>query len=331
MDKRSLLAIVLSLIILIGYQELISYLYPPQPAPEQARQSQRDQQNPQDPMAQPSQPPTASPASTGPPPSVRAPAPVGQPEVAEIAEVAEVQEISVETSAYSAVFTSHGARLKSFRLKDYPGDTGKDSPPREMIRQGVDGQLPLEVRLEGNTSGIDDSQVYYAVEGGNLELDGDGQATRTFRGTLPNGSPIAKEFTFSGQGYGMQLRVHIEQAGRASQTASALSLVWTKANDPSQADNYYSTYGPVALLGRKFIYEAAASLEEATSIGPGQVRWAGHTDSYFLSAMMPPKGDHYTCIFNVVNGTARTSLTTPWNGQAVILYALCRPQRDVCA
>ena len=35
MDKRSLIAIVLSLIILIGYQELIGYLYPT-PPPRQA-------------------------------------------------------------------------------------------------------------------------------------------------------------------------------------------------------------------------------------------------------------------------------------------------------
>ena len=47
MDKRSLLAIVLSLVILIGYQELITYLYPP-PArePDQTAQSGSEQARP---------------------------------------------------------------------------------------------------------------------------------------------------------------------------------------------------------------------------------------------------------------------------------------------
>jgi len=314
MDKRSLLAIVLSLVILIGYQEVITYLYP-SPPPDQTRQL--------DQIAQPGSQQTSSPPAS---PVAPAPAPSQTGQALQTAAPAlvvpahEEEEITIENEVYRAVFTSHGARLKSVTLKDYPGDAGKDSPPREMIHQGADGQLPLEVRLEGNGTGIDDSSVFYAVEGSDRQLQGeDDTTTLTFRGTLPNGIPIAKIFSFSGRDYGIQLVVQIEGAPQA---ISALSLIWMRGIDHSKPTDSYSTDGPVALLGRKYIYETESALEEKQTVGPGQIRWAGYSDSYFLAAMMPPEGDDYTSVFNIANETVRTVLTIPWNGEAVpyLLY-----------
>ncbi len=324
MDKRSLLAIVLSLVILIGYQEVITYLYPPPPRePDQTRQLDQTAQSGSQQALSPTAPPVASPPVSTSVPAAQAgqtlqtAAPASTPAVP----AHEEKEITIENEVYRAVLTSHGARLKSVTLKDYPGDAGKDSPPREMIRQGADGQLPLEVRLEGNGTGIDDSSVFYAVEGGDRHLQGEGDTTTlVFRGTLPNGIPITKTFSFSAQRYGIGLEV---QAEGVPQTISQISLVWTRGVNASQNTNsYYSTDGPVALLGRKFIYETESDLEERETVGPGQIRWAGYSDSYFLAAMMPPAGDNYTSVFGIVNDTVRTALTIPWNGEAVpyLLY-----------
>lgn len=313
MDKRSLLAIVLSLIILIGYQEVITYFYPP-PArqPDQTAQSGSQQTLS---AATPTVGALPAPGLAGQALQAAAPAP------APVVPAHPEKEITIENEVYRAVFTSHGARLKSVRLKDYPGDAGKDSPPREMIRQGASGQLPLEVRFEGNRTGIDDSGVFFAVEGGDRHLRGEGDSTTlVFRGTLPNGIPISKTFLFSSQSYGIGLEV---QAEGIPKNISQLSLVWIRGVNPSQSSsNYYSTDGPVALLGRKFIYETESDLEEKETVGPGQIRWAGYSDSYFLAAMMPPEGDNYTSVFDIVNETVRTILTIPWNGDAVtyLLY-----------
>lgn len=300
MDKRSLLAIVLSLIILIGYQELIGYLYPPPPPQEPSVPSERTVSSPTSPLVTP-----VPKAEQDPSPGILPAAPVAQPEE---------QEITVENAVYRAVFSSRGARLKSLVLKDYPGDAGEHSPPREMIRQGVGDTAPLEIRLEGNGASLDDTGVVYAVEGGNIEFDGQEQAILSFRGTLADGTPIAKVFTFAEDNYGIQLAVQVRQA---PPTVSALSLVWIENLDPTQTDDFYTTYGPVALVGRKFIYEGASGLEEPEILGPGQVRWAGFSNSYFLAAMMPPEGDDYRCIFRLVNNTARTTLTLPWAGESV--------------
>lgn len=300
MDKRSLLAIVLSLIILIGYQELVGYLYPP-PPPRQA-------------PAVPSEQVVSSPT---PPPPAPVPESVQRtsPEVPAISPPQE-QEITVENAVYRAVLSSRGARLKSLILKDYPGDAGEHSPPREMVRQGPGDAAPLEVRLEGNGTRLDDTEVVYTVEGGNIELAGSfqDQATLSFHGSLPDGTPITKAFTFAADSYGIQLAVRVRQA---PPDLSALSLVWIETLDPAQTDDFYTTYGPVALVGRKFVYEGASGLDEPENLGPGQIRWAGFTDSYFLAAMMPPPGDNYRSTFRLVNNTARTSLILPWTGESV--------------
>src|SRR2546427_1804263 len=125
MDTRSLLAIVLSIFILIASQEIISYLYPPppktvphapaeappavvsstpQPLPEQGRESQ---------------------AGLASPPAEKA--------------SASGHDITVENEVYTATFTSLGGRLKSLRLKHYPGDAGRGSPPVAMVEEGPFG------------------------------------------------------------------------------------------------------------------------------------------------------------------------------------------------
>lgn len=302
MDKRSLLAIVLSLVILIGYQELISYLYPPPPPQEPPVPSAPSSVTP------PNTPETLSSQSPGVPPAVLSTRPAAQPEE---------QEITVENAVYRAVLSSRGARLKSLILKDYPGDPGEHSPPREMIRQGLGNTAPLEVRLEGDGRSLDDTGVIYALEDapgqGPIVLTvGKEERTIRFYGSLADGTPIAKVFAFAADSYGIQLDV---QVGQAPPDISALSLVWTENLNPSQTDDFYTTYGPVALVGRKFVYKGASGLDEPESLGPGQVRWAGFSDSYFLAAMMPPDGEGYRCVFRRVNNTARTILILPWAGK----------------
>src|SRR5215813_9245614 len=123
MDKKSLLAIVLSIFILVVYQELVSYLYPP---PQHAPQAPQ-------PLTQSA--PTVSPQSvTGEGAHI-----TGAKEASSSLKEAmpSVRNLTVENDVYSAVLTSLGGRLQSVRLKKYPGDAGRDSPLREMVVEGT--------------------------------------------------------------------------------------------------------------------------------------------------------------------------------------------------
>ena len=300
MDKRSLLAIALSVLILIAYQEIISYLYPP---PQKAIPAQPAQAiAPSPPAPQPlqekgteNQAKLTSSTTAQPPASVE-------------------RNLTVENEVYTAVFTSLGGRLKSLRLKHYPGDAGRDSPPLEMVKEGLSGELPLAFRLEGKDFAIRDDSVVYETDAGDIHLQGDEKAAVEFKGKTPNGILVTKMFSFSGQAYGIGLTVRVEST---PESVSFASLLWTHALEHYKSSSYQE-HGPVALIDRKFSYAAATSLEgKEQTLGPGRIRWAGYADTYFLTAMIPPDGDTHRLFLSATDGTVETKLTIPWKGEPV--------------
>ena len=126
MEKRAFLAIALSLLVLVLYQEWISRQYPtppPQPPAEQKKEAGKA--------------PTADSVTPSAPAEIRpVPTPAGKP----------IQDIRVETDNYIALFTNQGARLKSFKFKHYQATADPNSPPFEMIATVPGVPYPLGVR-----------------------------------------------------------------------------------------------------------------------------------------------------------------------------------------
>ena len=328
MDNKSLLAIVLCILILIGYQSLISYLYPP-PDPLQPQTQQpvvgSESATPSDQQAQllaerrqtvieqgEQTPALPQPASTTPSAPVE-------------------QDIIVETDTYIAVFTSTGGRLKSFRLKQYPVTLRPDSPLLEMVTAGTYGELPFVLDVSGKDITLSDAALPYVVEGVTagkpLFVPAGNDGELVFSGSLANGARFTKTFTFSGEGYGIELTVAVT---RLPFTASALSLSWLEGSRSEGKSAYYDVYGPVALIGRTFEYENAWDWEAGDAYGPGDIRWAGFTNSYFLAGMMPRDVETAQLFFRDEDGTLETRLSTPWSGQAVS-YTLYLGPKDTTA
>jgi len=306
MDKRSLIAIALSILILIAYQEFIAYFYPPAQNPEPTRPIESIPTTPATPPAQQANK-AKEPHESASPVEARVPAPAER-------------NITVENEVYTAVFTPLGGRLKSLTLKHYPGDAGRDSPPLEMVKEGPLAELPLEFRLEGKDSVITDDSVSYEVNGSDLRLQGNETASLEYKGKTPDGTLVTKTFSFSGQTYGIALDVKVEGA---PEDVSFASLVWTHILEHYK-DSSYQQHGPIALIDRKFSYEAATSLEgKEHLLGPGRIRWGGFTDTYFLTAMIPPEGDAYRLFLSGKDGTVKTKLTIPWKRESIAytLYA----------
>jgi YidC/Oxa1 family membrane protein insertase len=227
----------------------------------------------------------------------------------------------VENDVYTAVFTTQGARLKSLRLKKYPGDEGKESPPLEMIKEGGNGEIPLVFGLEGKDFNLNDEAVRYTTTSGNLQIQSDTQATVEFIGKLSNGASITKTLTFSGHTYGMGLSVTVTGAPAAAHFAS---LTWTHGPAAPQ-NSSYQHHGPVALIDRKFVYESAVGLKDK-DLGPGRIRWGGYSDTYFLAAMIPPEGEVHHLFLSASQGTTFTKITIPWKNEPIIYTLYVGPK-----
>ncbi|MBI5846859.1 MAG: membrane protein insertase YidC [Nitrospirae bacterium] len=173
MDNKTIIAVVLSFLVIVGSQ----YLFPgePQKAPEQ------------------------KPAEQQPAPAIKDPAQKAAPPktVAETI-AADEKEVTVENDLFSAVFTSRGGTIKSWTIKPYKDKAGKD-----VVLLGKPGIVPAAGM--GTSSSFDLANVNFSVIGGPLKLD-----TTNKTGTLvfeyaKEGKSVRRTYTFSSDTYQVDL------------------------------------------------------------------------------------------------------------------------------
>ncbi|MGH7769013.1 MAG: membrane protein insertase YidC, partial [Candidatus Binatia bacterium] len=257
MEKRALLAVVLSLLILILYQEWMTRYYPAPPPQETEREEKK--------------PESAAPPPPKPEPALQTAKPPAP------AKPQAVKDIKVETDDYIALFTSQGARLKSFKLKHYRTSVDEKSPPFEMVPSVPGVPYPLGVVLPGSNP-LNDEDIAYTVQGGDLKLTGTNQGRLVFQGTRSAGVTLTKELTFTGSGYSIGMQVSVGGA------AGAPGLTITaEASKAPHADAPFE--GLLAEIDGKLVREHGDSLKGKE--WNGKVSWAGFGHTYFLFAVLP--------------------------------------------
>jgi YidC/Oxa1 family membrane protein insertase len=250
-QRRLLLVVVLSVVILVSYNELVLRRYEkPRPTPAPGT---------------PVEPSTQAPAKadTAKPPS-------------ELAAPTEGDEaVVVETDVVRATFTTVGARLKELRLKHYRRSVESDAETLNLVQDGE--VLPLTVRLGPEES---DAALLYKADRTGLTLVGSERGEITFTAQTPGGLQLEKRVSFAGDDYLFLV------AARASGSSApkTIGLVMT----PIPHDHTASTTPEVALAleGNKLIHESVAELPKAPKTLVNST-WSGFGVQYFLSAAVP--------------------------------------------
>src|SRR5664279_2137028 len=142
MEKNTLIAIVLSIIVLIGFQFFIRETTPPPPAPQQQETAKADQKAPE--SWQSKSAPTAAPAAK---PATNAPE----------------KTITVENDFYKIVLSSRGATIKQLQLKQYRDDNGAP-----IIFKTNEALAPLAIGLD---EGFQYAGTDFSVVGSDIKLD----------------------------------------------------------------------------------------------------------------------------------------------------------------
>jgi len=270
MDKRALIGIALSVLVLVGYQEFISRYYGSPPAGQAPVAEKKETAPLVETPAQTAGAPAAGTAQVA-PTSV----PPGQP----------ARDIRVETDNYVAVFTTRGARLKSFQFKNYRASAEPKSPPFEIIVAAKDVPLPLGVRWQ-SPAAFDDAALAYTVQGADLKLTGDAKGTLVFQGQTADGVTIIKSLTFAGNLYPIQFDVAVQAA---SGTAPVPEILLTDKSDHTVITPGAPFEGFIGLIDNKIKREAPAEAINGHEFS-GDVAWAGFGHTYFFFALMPETG-----------------------------------------
>ena len=282
MEKRVLLAIVLSFIVLYGFQAM----FPPPDLPAADPQ----QGPPQTPAPTPGAPSTPVEApqpgtATAPPPSGTQPEVPAAPEPL-IADTAE-REIVVENASVRAVFSTRGGVIKSWQLKKYLNAARE---PTELVPHDVTGESPKPF-----TFSVDDPAVskvlasaLYKPSATSLNVS-DAPQTLTFEYKDAGGLEVRKRFDFHPQS---PYVVHLSGTVRHGGQDLTPTIHWGPAIGTGLDVNTRSYNAPPQPIYYTDGDEYRISAEDVAEIANQQRTYgfAGVDDHYFLSAVVNPKG-----------------------------------------
>ena len=274
MERRVLLAIFLSFVVLYVYQ---SVFVPPQPPP--AVESNID--SPQDLSARPvSEPPAPQTPIT--------------PELApSLVSASEVREVVVDAGKVRAVFTNRGGRLTKWLLRDYTTDNGE---PLNLIPSGLeDQQLPFSLQSDDETTTLTLNSALYQIEGGGAASTVDATtapATLTFEYQDTTGLEVRKEYRFTPDSYTVEVVVQATQNGIPVNVAFDLGPGLSDSGSLGGEGGFFSgmlSQAPQAIFHTgDDVERVGASSIDTTSTHEAAFRFVGIDDHYFVVAVIEP-------------------------------------------
>ena len=292
MEKRVILAMLLSLVVLVTYQILIG----PPPAPPQPPAA--GQEVAANPTAQGDKAAVkpATPAAGMP----QAPAPVvSAPPAALVIGDTAARDIVVDADAFVATFTSAGAALKSWRLKQYL----HDGEPLELVSPDAPAGLypsPFAIQTDDPAQTKVLASALYRPSTERLTL---GSSPGTLRFQYQDASGLASQKTFLFQPNGHAFEVTVEASvdvGGVPKPVAISGGVGIGVFDPAGGS---SQTPPLTVQFRDRSVERIA----ATSLQPpyeGAIHFAGIEDHYFVIAAVP-RGAASRVDYAAVQGTGR--------------------------
>ena len=281
MEKRLILAIVLSLLVLMGYQYFVAKTNKPNVAP------------PVTPAATstvPAVPGTAgasqesrqeAPAEAKPAPAEAVPA----PDLGAVAGQAEA-DIVVETSLYRAVWTNKGGVLKSWKLKNYKNSLKEDLELVPALA-GEIGRYPFSLGLDDAAfAGLLNSSLFEASQ---TALDLRDGASGELSFVFSDGASVKaeKSFRFTGGSYALETEIRI---WKNDQPVSPSVLWGPGIGNPSPADlkqSFSASTGSAVYTGGKVIRMIERKYKAEQS-AYNFVDWAAYEDNYFVALFVLP-------------------------------------------
>ena len=303
---RAFLAIVLSFLILVGYQ----YFFV-KPVPQQPQSSSQSQQVPVNPGKE-----------TTPPPAGAASAASSQPSVTIDPNA---KDITVDTPLYTAIIKEQGGGFKSFVLKQYRATMEKNSGPMQLVPGKDPANLPVLFSLDNGEAA---SLPFFKADKAGISLNAQQEAAHLVMTVLlADGVKIVRTLIFHRDSYLVESEYKVENStDKPIQVSPALSLTnepFAHAIDSSK--NLFA--GPTAYVNGALVETKAKKLTDGPVVLQGKVSWAGYVDNYFMTSVVPTTGNANTVTVQGSEQQARTVIaegaqTLPAHGAKSFAYTM---------
>ena len=331
MEKRAILAILLTFIILMAWLFIQSKFFPPPHSKTQPQEVKKEENPPEKTGEKRTESGEPRLLMGGKSPARR--------------KVVPQKEVSIETQNYWAVFTSDDARLKHFKLKKYEDrvkqsaiatkliqlvdevlgkkpEEPKSPEPLDLVNTSEEKDLPLGLTFNGSNLPPDEN---WEVDKEQLRLLQNGEKGEiTFSKTLENGITVLKRFTCSADLYSVKLEVEI-QNGSSKEVRNQVGLEWIGkvelARLAKEGDKDYGlkyTFLRDQKVEKKEFGKTGGSGcmpgcgSQKTTIEPfeteqkGDIKWFSFGGEYFSALLVPPASKEITV---AVKGSEKEILT----------------------
>lgn len=255
LEKRTLIAVILALVVLIASQYFYSLFSPPQqsPPPQEKQEKEAVRKEVQQKETVTEVKSAAVPTTT-----------------------ADYRETKVETDLYQATISSRGGTIAGFRLKKYKDKNGisvsliGDSDAYPALGIGSDSQAI-----------IFSQQPNFSIRGKDLLLKGNEKGSIIFEYTSPQLS-VRRTYTFYGNTY--RIDVTEEVTGPSDYWVTLGSSFGY--HDPN--DSTAPHIGPVLLKDTDRMEFTAKKMKEP-KVFSEKIKWIAQEDKYFFSSIIPPQ------------------------------------------
>ena len=341
MEKKAILAIILTFIIIVLWSFIQTKIFPP-PAEKQTTQEAKKE-------AVPSAEKTTQEATE------QKQIEITKEKKSPIAITIPKKEVIVESQDYSAVLTSDGARLKEFRLKKYPdrviessfawtikswieGLLGKESretktpEPLNLVNTTEEEGLPLRVVFSSSNASLPSGNWEVDKEQVRLtEKDEKGEVS--FSGVLENGLRVIKRYSFQSGKEIIALDVELENTS-SLEISTQVALEWIgRVELKKLAEDEIKDFG----LKYSYLKDKKVELKDlggASSSGctpgcsspktrvepfeltdKGNIKWFSFGGEYFTALLIPPPSQGNVSL--TVKGNEKSILRAEISGGSV--------------
>lgn len=197
----------------------------------------------------------------------------------------EARTITVENEVYEAVFSTKGATLLSFTLKEYT--QADEESPVQLVEPTNRGALSLVFTTPDNHL-VDTRDLYFSADISQDTLRvAEGSASITFTARLGDGV-LRQTYTFEPDSYDVGLQVQQENAP-AFITSDGYEVIWNGGLPFSEGGTQteMQNTGVYAYSGGELVGVTLASEEHEEQRLNGDISWVAVKNKYFTSVVMP--------------------------------------------
>jgi YidC/Oxa1 family membrane protein insertase len=294
MERNMLLAVVLSIAILVGYQYLYNHYFPPEP-PRQNEDKTTTEQKTE--TAQPTKKEDTKKEG-----EKKSPFTPYEGREIKIVNTANEKNITVENGLMKVVFSTKGGTVSTVELKKY-----KDSSGNPIVLKSED---PLSPFVLGIDEGFQFAQVNFSTKEKDIRLNASDTAEVVFEFTQPD-LAIKRTYKLSGNSYAIALTDEVKGIGHYWITLGKEFGIYEKSQGVH--------YGPVVLKDAERLEYDLGKVGEPKFFKEG-LKWVAQEDKYFFSAIVPKGKPEEAKVWDK-NGTSLTALKFASGVNTYIVFA----------